>query len=115
MLIDITAAHFFGMNSRNKRGESSRRGDIIGSGLDRNTGDSSRQTASKLIEPVGTPLVDKDALNALIQLLRIIQVIPFLRLVVLLFLVVSKACIVIIIFASIIYSLFTRASWRGFS
>ncbi|KAF7064261.1 hypothetical protein CFC21_070622 [Triticum aestivum] len=63
----------FGMNSRNRRGESSRRGDIIGSGLDRNTGDSSRQTASKLIETVGTPLVDKDALNALIRLLRVVQ------------------------------------------
>ena len=105
----------FVMNSRNRRGESSRLGDITGSGLDRNTGDSSRQMASKLIETVGTPLVDKDALNALIRLLRVVQVIPFLRLVVLLFLVVSKACIVIIIFASIMYSLFTRASWRGFS
>ena len=66
----------FGMNSRNRRGESSRRGDIIGTGLDRNA-DSSRQTTSKLIETEGTPLVDKDALNALIRLLRVVQVIPF--------------------------------------
>lgn len=63
----------FGMNSRNRRGESSRRGEIIGSGLDRNAGDSSRQTSSKLIETEGTPLVDKDALVALIRLLRVVQ------------------------------------------
>jgi E3 ubiquitin-protein ligase HUWE1 len=67
----------FGMNSRNRRGESSRRGDIIGTGLDRNAGDPSRQTTSKLIETEGTPLVDKDALNALIRLLQVVQVFSF--------------------------------------
>lgn len=63
----------FGMNSRGRRGESSRRGDIIGSGLDRNAGDSSRQPTSKPIETEGSPLVDKDALKALIRLLRVVQ------------------------------------------
>ncbi|XP_051186843.1 E3 ubiquitin-protein ligase UPL1 isoform X2 [Lolium perenne] len=63
----------FGMGSRNRRAESSRRGDMIGTGLDRNAGDSSRQTTSKLIETEGTPLVDKDALNALIRLLQVVQ------------------------------------------
>ncbi|TVU50517.1 hypothetical protein EJB05_01890 [Eragrostis curvula] len=62
----------FGMNSRNRRGESSRRGDIIGSSLDRHAGDSSRSTG-KPIETEGAPLVDKDALNALIRLLRVVQ------------------------------------------
>jgi E3 ubiquitin-protein ligase HUWE1 len=64
----------FGMNSRNRRGESSRRGDIMGSSFDRNAGDSSRSTG-KPIETEGAPLVDKDALNALIRLLRVVQVI----------------------------------------
>ena len=63
----------FGMNSRNRRGESSCCDDSIDSGLDRNTGHPSRQTASKLIETEGTPLVDKDALNALIRLPRVVQ------------------------------------------
>ncbi|KAG8048577.1 hypothetical protein GUJ93_ZPchr0009g267 [Zizania palustris] len=62
----------FGMNSR-RRGESSRRGEIIGSGLDRNAGDSSRQPTTKPIETEGVPLVDKDALKALIRLLRVVQ------------------------------------------
>ncbi|KAL5206475.1 hypothetical protein ABZP36_034684 [Zizania latifolia] len=62
----------FGMNSR-RRGESSRRGEIIGSGLDRNAGDSSRQPTTKPIETEGAPLVDKDALKALIRLLRVVQ------------------------------------------
>ncbi|KAL6623150.1 hypothetical protein ACP70R_033029 [Stipagrostis hirtigluma subsp. patula] len=63
----------FGMNSRNRRGgESSRRGEIIGGGLDRNAGDSSRST-SKPIETEGAPLVDEDALKALIRLLRVVQ------------------------------------------
>ncbi|KAG8093312.1 hypothetical protein GUJ93_ZPchr0012g20493 [Zizania palustris] len=63
----------FGMNSRSRRGESSRRGEIIGSSLDRNAGDSSRQPTSKPIETEGAPLVDKDALQALIRLLRVVQ------------------------------------------
>lgn len=65
----------FGMNSRSRRGESSRRGDIMGSSFDRITGDSSRSTG-KPIETEGAPLVDKDALNALIRLLRVVQVMP---------------------------------------
>ncbi|KAL5225432.1 hypothetical protein ABZP36_012071 [Zizania latifolia] len=63
----------FGMNSRSRRGESSRRGEIIGSSLDRNAGDSSRQPTSKPIETEGAPLVDKDALKALVRLLRVVQ------------------------------------------
>ncbi|GJN12872.1 hypothetical protein PR202_ga31191 [Eleusine coracana subsp. coracana] len=62
----------FGMNSRSRRGESSRRGDIMGSSFDRIAGDSSRSTG-KPIETEGAPLVDKDALNALIRLLRVVQ------------------------------------------
>ncbi|XP_062203891.1 E3 ubiquitin-protein ligase UPL1-like [Phragmites australis] len=62
----------FGMNSRNRRGESSRHGEIIRAGLDRNAGDFSRST-SKPIETEGAPLVDEDALKALIRLLRVVQ------------------------------------------
>ena len=64
----------FGMNSR-RRGESSRHGDISGSSLDRTTGDVARKSAAgKLIEADGAPLVDTDALKALIRLLRVVQV-----------------------------------------
>ncbi|XP_019701852.1 E3 ubiquitin-protein ligase UPL2 [Elaeis guineensis] len=63
----------FGMNSR-RRGESSRHGDISGSSLDRTTGDVARKSAAgKLIEADGAPLVDTDALKALIRLLRVVQ------------------------------------------
>lgn len=65
------SSSLFGMNSRNRRGESSRR-DIMAAGLDRNTGDPSRST-SKPIETEGAPLVDEDALKALIRLLRVVQ------------------------------------------
>ncbi|XP_073006653.1 E3 ubiquitin-protein ligase UPL2-like [Typha latifolia] len=64
----------FGMNSRSRRGESSRRGDIIGSNLDRNAGDAaSHKSIGKLIEADGIPLVDTDGLKALIRLLRVVQ------------------------------------------
>ncbi|AQK40048.1 E3 ubiquitin-protein ligase UPL1 [Zea mays] len=65
------SSSLFGMNSRNRRGESSRR-DIMAAGLDRNTGDPSRST-SKPIETEGAPLVDEDGLKALIRLLRVVQ------------------------------------------
>lgn len=65
----------FGMNSRSRRGDSSRRGEIGGSGLDRSAGDSaSRKLTSKMVEADGAPLVDMDALKALIRLLRVVQV-----------------------------------------
>ena len=66
-----------GMYSRNRRGESSGRGgDIIGSSSERTAAAiASRKSASgKLIEADGAPLVDTDALKALIRLLRIVQV-----------------------------------------
>lgn len=56
----------FGMGSRSRRGESSRL-------LPHGEG-GSRQTSSKVVEADGTPLVDKNALKALIRLLRIVQV-----------------------------------------
>nr|CAB3465798.1 unnamed protein product [Digitaria exilis] len=62
------SSSLFGMNSRNRRGESSRR-DIVAAGLN---GDPSRST-SKPIETEGAPLVDEDALKALIRLLRVVQ------------------------------------------
>ncbi|RLN00081.1 E3 ubiquitin-protein ligase UPL1-like isoform X2 [Panicum miliaceum] len=64
------SSSLFGMNSRNRRGESSRR-EVMAAGLDRN-GDPSRST-SKPIETEGAPLVDEDALKALIRLLRVVQ------------------------------------------
>lgn len=65
-----------GMYSRNRRGESSGRGEIIGSSSERTAAAiASRKSASgKLIEADGAPLVDTDALKALIRLLRIVQV-----------------------------------------
>ncbi|KAJ1685644.1 hypothetical protein LUZ63_017034 [Rhynchospora breviuscula] len=54
----------FGMGSRSRRGESSR---LL------SHGDGSRQTSSKVVEADGTPLVDQNALKALIRLLRIVQ------------------------------------------
>ncbi|RRT80048.1 hypothetical protein B296_00004235 [Ensete ventricosum] len=63
----------FGMSSRNRRGESSRHGEI-GSTLDRNVEAAARGTAvGKLIETDGIPLVDTDDLKAMIRLLRIVQ------------------------------------------
>ncbi|CAN6355891.1 unnamed protein product [Urochloa humidicola] len=64
------SSSLFGMNSRNRRGESSRR-ELMAAGLDRN-GDPSRSTSNP-IETEGAPLVDEDALRALIRLLRVVQ------------------------------------------
>ncbi|KAK4489970.1 hypothetical protein RD792_000624 [Penstemon davidsonii] len=60
----------FGMHPRNRRGESSRRGD----GLDR-VGEilSRRSIGIKPVEAEGSPLVDSEGLKALIRLLRVVQ------------------------------------------
>ena len=66
----------FGMSSRNRRGESSRHGETIGSTLDRTVEAAARGTAvGKLIETDGIPLVDIDDLKAMIRLLRMVQVV----------------------------------------
>ncbi|KAL3845759.1 hypothetical protein ACJIZ3_003162 [Penstemon smallii] len=60
----------FGMHPRNRRGESSRRGD----GLDRVGGILSRRSIGiKPVEAEGSPLVDSEGLKALIRLLRVVQ------------------------------------------
>ncbi|RWW90544.1 hypothetical protein BHE74_00000378 [Ensete ventricosum] len=62
----------FGMSSRNRRGESSRHGEAIGSALGRNVEAAVRRSAvGKLIETAGVPLVDTDDLKAMIRLLRV--------------------------------------------
>lgn len=66
----------FGMYPRNRRGENSRRVEGI-SGLDRTSGSiASRRSlgARIIIEADGAPLVDTDALHAMIRLLRVVQV-----------------------------------------
>ena len=65
----------FGMHPRNRRGEITRRVEGI-SGLDRTGGSisSRRSLGSRLIEAEGAPLVDTDALHAMIRLLRVVQV-----------------------------------------
>ncbi|KAI3837210.1 hypothetical protein MKX03_010775 [Papaver bracteatum] len=65
----------FCMYPRNRRGESSRRGDALGSSVDRASGNlaSRRSIGGKLIESKGAPLVDTEALKALIRLVRIFQ------------------------------------------
>lgn len=61
----------FGMHPRNRRGESSRRGD----GSDRAGGLLARRSmGSKLVEADGSPLVDTEGLKSLIRLLRVVQV-----------------------------------------
>nr|DAD40895.1 TPA_asm: hypothetical protein HUJ06_015218 [Nelumbo nucifera] len=67
--------NLFGMYSRNRRGESSRRGEGIGSTLDRAGMSiaSRRSLGGKLLEADGAPLVDKEALKAMIRLLRVVQ------------------------------------------
>ncbi|KAK1323260.1 E3 ubiquitin-protein ligase UPL2 [Acorus calamus] len=62
----------FGMYPRNRRGESSRRGEGIGSGLDRGVA-SRRSVGGKLVEVDGAPLVDMEDLKALVRLLRVVQ------------------------------------------
>lgn len=65
----------FGMYPRNRRGETSRRGDGIGSSLERIGGIASRRSiGAKVVEADGAPLVDAEALHAMIRLLRIVQV-----------------------------------------
>ena len=66
----------FGMHPRNRRGESSRRGEGIESSLDRMGGSivSRRSVSAKLIEAEGAPLVGTEALQAMVRLLRIVQV-----------------------------------------
>lgn len=65
----------FCMYSRNRRGETSRRGDGIGSSLERAGGSIARRSiGAKLVEADGAPLVDTDALLAMIRLLRVVQV-----------------------------------------
>ncbi|KAL1540220.1 HECT-type E3 ubiquitin transferase [Salvia divinorum] len=60
----------FGLHPRNRRGESSRRGD----GLDRVGGALTRRpTGVKPVEADGSPLVDTEGLKALIRLLRVVQ------------------------------------------
>ncbi|XWS24002.1 hypothetical protein CRYUN_Cryun28dG0063800 [Craigia yunnanensis] len=65
----------FGTYPRNRRGESSRRGEGIESGLDRMGGSivSRRSVSAKLIEAEGAPLVGTEALQAMVRLLRIVQ------------------------------------------
>ncbi|KAK9028584.1 hypothetical protein V6N11_025739 [Hibiscus sabdariffa] len=56
-------------------GESSRRGEGVGSSLDRIGGSivSRRSVSAKVIEAEGTPLVGTEALQAMVRLLRIVQ------------------------------------------
>ncbi|XVE95159.1 hypothetical protein REPUB_Repub02eG0072400 [Reevesia pubescens] len=65
----------FGMYPRNRRGESSRRGEGIGSSLNRMGGSivPRRSVSAKLIEAEGAPLVGSEALQAMVRLLRIVQ------------------------------------------
>ncbi|KAK9112899.1 hypothetical protein Scep_020418 [Stephania cephalantha] len=65
----------FGMYPRNRRGESSRRSEAVGSGLGRGASSiaSRRSAGGKLIEADGAPLVDREALKGMIRLLRVVQ------------------------------------------
>jgi E3 ubiquitin-protein ligase HUWE1 len=56
----------FGMLPRSRRGESSRRGEGIGSSLD-------PRRSSKPIDTEGAPLVDTDDIKAMIRLFRVVQ------------------------------------------
>lgn len=66
----------FGMYPRNRRGESSRRSEGFGSTLDRSgAGISSRRSGSaRVVEADGAPLVARDSLQAIVRLLRVVQV-----------------------------------------
>ncbi|CAN6450843.1 unnamed protein product [Victoria cruziana] len=64
----------FGIQSRSRRGESSARGETASSNLDRGGGITSRRSGlGKVIEAGGAPLVDTEALKAIVRLLRIFQ------------------------------------------
>ncbi|GMI83160.1 ubiquitin-protein ligase 2 [Hibiscus trionum] len=67
--------NLFGMYPRNRRGESSRRGEGLGSTLDRMGVSivSRRSVSAKLIEAEGTPLIGPEALQAMVRLLRMVQ------------------------------------------
>ncbi|KAL0793741.1 hypothetical protein Bca101_065118 [Brassica carinata] len=60
----------FGMHPRLRRGEASRRGE---GGISGNEGIASRRSAAKVIEAAGAPLVNTEALQAMIRVLRIVQ------------------------------------------
>lgn len=62
----------FGMHPRLRRGEASRRGE---GGISGNEGIASRRSAAKVIEAAGAPLVNTEALQAMIRVLRIVQVV----------------------------------------
>ncbi|CAJ1971660.1 unnamed protein product [Sphenostylis stenocarpa] len=64
----------FGMYPRSRRGETSRR-EVIGSGLDAAGGTISSRWSSgtKVVEADGAPLVDTEALHAMIRLFRVVQ------------------------------------------
>ncbi|XP_028777707.1 E3 ubiquitin-protein ligase UPL1 [Neltuma alba] len=63
----------FGMYPRGRRGETSRRGESIASGLAGGNFSSRRSDGAKLVEADGTPLVDTEALHAMIRLFRVVQ------------------------------------------
>ncbi|KAG2391709.1 E3 ubiquitin-protein [Vigna angularis] len=64
----------FGMYPRSRRGETSRR-EGVGSGLDAAGGtiSSRRSGGAKVVEADGAPLVDTEALHAMIRLFRVVQ------------------------------------------
>ncbi|KAI3491195.1 hypothetical protein L1887_44441 [Cichorium endivia] len=64
----------FGMFPRSRRGESSRRGEGVGSSMDTSGGVASRRSSgSKPVETEGAPLVDQEDLKAMVRLLRVVQ------------------------------------------
>ncbi|KAJ8747983.1 hypothetical protein K2173_013121 [Erythroxylum novogranatense] len=63
----------FGMYPRSRRAESSRRGEGIGYNLDRTGIASRRSITAKLVEADGAPLVERESLQAMIRVLRIVQ------------------------------------------
>ncbi|XP_058747804.1 E3 ubiquitin-protein ligase UPL2-like [Vicia villosa] len=65
----------FGMYPRSRRGETSRRGDGTGSGLDAVGGpiSSRRPNGAKVVEADGAPLVDTEALHGMVRLFRMVQ------------------------------------------
>lgn len=65
----------FGMYPRSRRGESSRRTEGSGSSIERIGGGlgSRRSLGAKLVEADGAPLVDTEALQSMIRLLRVVQ------------------------------------------
>jgi len=69
----------FGMYPRSRRGESSRRTEGSGSSIERIGGGlgSRRSLGAKLVEADGAPLVDTEALQSMIRLLRVVQVCCF--------------------------------------